>query len=498
MTVSRYGYLRAFIAIGAFLIATDVDAPVKAQQVASAAPIQAGVAAAVRGKVRLVSVAAAPASTTAPAPAVGRDVTSGDPVYLGDTVEAGPNAGLQIMLMDETIFTIGPDSAIVIDRFIYDPDKGAGKVGAKVLRGVFRFVSGRVAANKPSDMEVRLPNGVIGIRGTSAGGFVRNGVSQVVLLGPGPENNVGEPGGRIIVSGGGGDVDISRPNFGTQLAGNSPPTAPVRWDAARMGQLNSSLSPSRAQPTPPETPDQAASQGPDGAPADESQQEGQQGSARQNGSDRRGTRTTSDGETAGRPLNTTGQSITQQAGQDIGSAGSLSALLVQVSGKQESQVEKAGTEVQNIKNTLSAITTVAQLTQITNGTFNYGSVTVPFTSNSSYKFSYNLNFNTRTHSGAVVINTSTADGFAANASGTFALLHNPFTNGSQTLSLTEGGSGTHVPGLNGNNNEIQVDYRFVNDGAIATRIEHKVQYREPAGGGGTEVSASGSNDRPQN
>lgn len=495
MTGSSLEHLRAVIAVGGLSLAAMTVSAASAQQVASVSPIQAGVAAAVRGNVRLVSVAVA----TATAPAVGRDVTSGDPVYLGDTVEAGPNAGLQIMLMDETIFTIGPDSAIVIDRFIYDPDKGAGKVGAKVLRGVFRFVSGRVAANEPSDMEVKLPNGVIGIRGTSAAGFVRDGVSQVVLLGPGPENNVGEPGGRIIVSGGGGNVDISRPNFGTQLTGNAPPTAPVRWDAARMGRLNSSLAPSRSAPKPPETPetpDQQAAQEGDGQPREAARQDSQQDGTAQTGT-QTGTRGTPAGDRAGRPLVDGGSSITQQAGQDIGAAGSLSALLVQVSGQQERQVEKVGTEVQNIKNTLSAITTVAQLTQITNGTFNYGTVNVPFTANSSYSFSYNLNFNTRTHSGSVVVNTSTADGFAANASGTFALLHNPFTNASQTLNITEGGAGTHVPGLNSANNQIEVNYRFVNDGAIATRIEHKVKYQEPAGGSNS-VSASGHNDRPQN
>ncbi|MBT4907881.1 MAG: hypothetical protein HON62_13445, partial [Rhodospirillaceae bacterium] len=64
---------------------------------------RAGVAAAVRGDVVLIAAAPQQANRT-----VGKNVQSGDPVFLGDTIETGPESGLQIMLMDETIFTIGP------------------------------------------------------------------------------------------------------------------------------------------------------------------------------------------------------------------------------------------------------------------------------------------------------------------------------------------------------------------------------------------------------
>jgi hypothetical protein len=110
-------------------------------------------------------------------------------------------------------------------------------------------------------------------------------------------------------------------------------------------------------------------------------------------------------------------------------------------------------------------------------------------------FSYSIDFAAKTHSGNVVINTSTADGFAANASGTFHLLENPFNTSGGTLDITEGGTGTQVPGLNANDNQIKVQYKFVNDGAIPARIEHEVAYQVPASGGGATGTASGSNDR---
>ena len=144
---------------------------------------------------------------------------------------------------------------------------------------------------------------------------------------------------------------------------------------------------------------------------------------------------------------------------------------------------------------ISGITTVTELTQITSGSFDYGTthVSFPHAPNSSYDFSYSIDFAAKIHTGKVVINTSTADGFAANASGTFQLQADPFSHAGSTLSLTEGGTGTHVPGLNANDNQIKVSY--INDGAIATRIEHEVEYREPATGGGATGTASGANDR---
>lgn len=77
---------------------------------------QAGVAAAVRGNVTLVAAIA-----PQPERVVGQALGSGDKIFLGDNIETGPNSGMQIMLLDETIFTIGPSAGMVIDTFVYDP-----------------------------------------------------------------------------------------------------------------------------------------------------------------------------------------------------------------------------------------------------------------------------------------------------------------------------------------------------------------------------------------
>ena len=81
--------------------------------------VQAGVAAAVQGDVKI---------TTEGSPA--RALKSGDPVLMGDTIETEKDGKLQILLLDQTVFTLGPLSAITVDEFVYDPASDNGKVKA--------------------------------------------------------------------------------------------------------------------------------------------------------------------------------------------------------------------------------------------------------------------------------------------------------------------------------------------------------------------------------
>lgn len=181
---------------------------------------QAGVSAAVRGQV-----------VVARAQAVGRAAVSGEPIFLQDKIESGTRSGMQILLLDQTTFTIGPESEIVVDEFVYDPKTSAGKLSAGVAKGVFRFVTGKIAKAQPSNMNVALPAGTIGIRGTIVAGTAdaSTQASLVVLLGEGPDNATGDLAGAIDVCNVGACTHVSRPGFGVRIDGpESPPSAAFR------------------------------------------------------------------------------------------------------------------------------------------------------------------------------------------------------------------------------------------------------------------------------
>jgi hypothetical protein len=82
----------------------------------------------------------------------------------GTRVVTGPGGRLQFLLPDETVFTLGPNSDMIIDDYVFDPATSATKFSAQIARGAFRFVSGKISHRK--DVNIKIPVGTIGVRGT--------------------------------------------------------------------------------------------------------------------------------------------------------------------------------------------------------------------------------------------------------------------------------------------------------------------------------------------
>ena len=51
------------------------------------------------------------------------DIEIKDNIYFGDVIKTGAQTNLQILFDDETVFTIGENTEIVINEFIYDPNQ---------------------------------------------------------------------------------------------------------------------------------------------------------------------------------------------------------------------------------------------------------------------------------------------------------------------------------------------------------------------------------------
>ncbi|MEI7751036.1 MAG: FecR domain-containing protein [Candidatus Omnitrophota bacterium] len=196
---------------------------------APAESTQAGVAAAVKGDVQ----------ATTPPSKTSHMLKSGDKVFMGDKVETGADGQLQILLLDQTVFTLGPLSAITVDEFVYDPSNDEGKVKASMVKGIFRVVSGKVAHKKSENMSVDLPAGSIGFRGTNVAGIIDGQKTTVVLLGP-----VGV--GRIyvtnVVNGEVVGVDIDQAGNATIVDGpNVAPVAVFQVSEADLNRIASAL-----------------------------------------------------------------------------------------------------------------------------------------------------------------------------------------------------------------------------------------------------------------
>ena len=73
-----------------------------------------------------------------------RELKAGDKIYLNETIYAAEGSGTQILLLDQSTFTIGADSEVVMDTFIYDPETNDGKIVASVKQGSLKVISGLI------------------------------------------------------------------------------------------------------------------------------------------------------------------------------------------------------------------------------------------------------------------------------------------------------------------------------------------------------------------
>ncbi len=200
-----------FLVLSVPSVIAQMPLAVPAMPVASLALERIGVVAAAQGKVEL----------TTPGQ-IGRIAQSGQMIYMGDEVTTDAKGQLQILLLDETVFKIGPNSSIIIDKFVYDPKTSTGEIKASITKGVFRYVSGKIAAKNPDSVKVKLPTATIGFRGTIVGGSVEpSGQGLVGLLGPGDNNDSGARIGSFTIDGeGGGQQEVNRSGFGVEVDGN--------------------------------------------------------------------------------------------------------------------------------------------------------------------------------------------------------------------------------------------------------------------------------------
>ena len=101
----------------------------------------------------------------------------GQDLMPGDWLETGKDGRISLTFIDDTRFSIGPDSRIALAKFDYDRTTEKGSFIAKVERGSIAVVSGRIAKTRCGGqeasagtscggMEVQTPKSTLAVRGT--------------------------------------------------------------------------------------------------------------------------------------------------------------------------------------------------------------------------------------------------------------------------------------------------------------------------------------------
>jgi trimeric autotransporter adhesin len=111
-----------------------------------------------------VTGAVNPNTTGVPPGGTVRTLGTGNDVVLNERITTEATGQADILFVDRSALTVGPNSDLVIDEFVYSPDTGTGRLAASATKGVFRFVGGALSKN-PDSVSIKTPAAIVGVRG---------------------------------------------------------------------------------------------------------------------------------------------------------------------------------------------------------------------------------------------------------------------------------------------------------------------------------------------
>ena len=121
----------------------------------------ASVATAEIGRIKSVTGAASVVRGKAAAPA-----TPGYQLLVSDVISTGKDGRIGITFVDNSRFSVGPNSRISLSQFEFDDTTHKGRSLTTVDRGSLAIVSGQIAKQNKDAMKVRTPTSLLAARGT--------------------------------------------------------------------------------------------------------------------------------------------------------------------------------------------------------------------------------------------------------------------------------------------------------------------------------------------
>jgi hypothetical protein len=91
---------------------------------------------------------------------------SGEKIFEGDILRTEADGSLGVIFKDDTLLSLGPNSELVIDGFLFAPAKGKLSFVVRMLKGTAAYLSGISAKLSPESVRFETPVASVGIRGT--------------------------------------------------------------------------------------------------------------------------------------------------------------------------------------------------------------------------------------------------------------------------------------------------------------------------------------------
>jgi trimeric autotransporter adhesin len=162
-----------------------------------------------------------------------RTLVIANDMFFRETVATDARGQTQILFLDQSALTVGPNSEMVIDEFVYDPAQGAGRLAVSATKGVARFVGGALS-KAAGQVRFQTPTATIGLRG------------GILLFSVDPNTGATEAvflfGNEMTVTNrSGATVTVQRTGFSVRVDANGTITGPIRLPDSRLDQLFAAL-----------------------------------------------------------------------------------------------------------------------------------------------------------------------------------------------------------------------------------------------------------------
>ena len=91
---------------------------------------------------------------------------AGFKLKINDALNTGPEAAIGVIFNDETVLSIGANSELAVNEYVFNPDQSRFSFVVKMVRGTAAYMSGLIAKISPESARFITPSASIGIRGT--------------------------------------------------------------------------------------------------------------------------------------------------------------------------------------------------------------------------------------------------------------------------------------------------------------------------------------------
>ena len=83
-----------------------------------------------------------------------------------DVLVTGADGQLSVTFIDNSRFSVGPNSRVSLERFEFDTTTHEGAFDTRIEKGSLAIITGQIAKQRPDAMKIRTPTSILGMRGT--------------------------------------------------------------------------------------------------------------------------------------------------------------------------------------------------------------------------------------------------------------------------------------------------------------------------------------------